>query len=655
MAQDHSSIERLFIAEKPKVGQAIAKALVSMNPAAQASKGFDKANKLAYFRIGDDVVTWAFGHIFELASPEEYDPKYARWDLDHLPIRIAADQWLLRPHPDKVDQVNVIGKLLQKAKIVVNAGDPDREGQMLVDEILEHFEWKGSALRLLMSDHTNVSVMRELRRMVDNAKFANLYLAAKCRARADYLVGYNFTRAASKKIGLTAPIGRVKHPVLTLVVVRDRLIEAHQEQYFYTLHAKVSMLEAAGSSSVTALEMSHEPANNRITDEKVAKAIAAQLTGSTVEVAVKNRKVARGAPLPYSLPTFQKDAEAVYGWSAKKSLQTLQALYDQKFVSYPRSKCAYLPEEQAGMALRIVDRILAGGWHPDAAAVRQHMAPSKTVYNDKKVEEHHGIVPTSEVPKDDLNGDARKAWLLVSQRFLASLMPALQVAVTDATFDAEGREFKATGEVMLNQPASWAAIIAPKGDKQRLPIRYPEDTTVRGRVQEVATKKGKTSPPERYTQASLIEDMTSVAKYVADERLRAVLKETAGIGTVATQADTIEGLLSSQLLMEEQSRKKKYIRSTDFGRYLVDHMPAAIGNVGVTGSWEIQLDLIAKGQASGADFMDKIERFVDRHVSTIKALDLPTPPRKPEKTAKTERGVKKSTATKRRKTASAVV
>ena len=149
--------------------------------------------------------------------------------------------------------------------------------------------------------------------------------------------------------------------------------------------------------------------------------------------------------------------------------------------------------------------------------------------------------------------------------------------------------------------------------------------------------------------------MRSVEKYGADERLRGVLKETAGIGTVATQADTIEGLLSSQLLMEEQSRKKKYIRSTDFGRYLVDHMPAAIGNVGVTGSWEIQLDLIAKGQASGADFMDKIERFVDRHVSTIKALDLPTPPRKPEKTAKTERGVKKSTATKRRKTASAVV
>lgn len=648
MAQPHVTIERLFIAEKPKVGQAIAKALRSMRPNAPATRGGDAENKLAYFQIGNDVVTWAFGHVFELANPEEYDAKYERWDLEHLPIVIAQDEWKLRPSPGSINQVNVIKALLAKSAMVVNAGDPDREGQMLVDEILEFFRYTGPAQRLLMSDHTNQSVVRELGRMVDNARFANLFAAAKCRSRADWLLGLNLTRAATKKIGITAPMGRVKHPVLTLVVVRDRLIEGHKEQFFYTLHADVSLLAAPGSSSITMLEMSHEPSNNRITDEKQAKAIAAKVAGSVVDVAITNKHVARGAPLPFSLPTFQKEAETLFGWSAKKSLKTLQALYDQKFLSYPRTKCAYLPEEQAGMALGIADRILAQGWHAEAKPLRQHMAPSKSVYNDKKVEEHHGIVPTREVPGQELAGDERKAWELVARRFVASLLPALRVVVTEASFVADEREFKAVGEVPQNADASWVAFAPPPSQKHALPIKYPEDATAKGRVQDVKVKKGKTSPPERYTQATLIADMASVAKYVADERLRAVLTETSGIGTVATQADTIDKLLENMLLTEEQSRKKKYIRSSDFGRYLVDHMPAVLGNVGVTASWEIQLDLIAKGQASPTDFMTKIERYVDRQVAAIKALTLPTPPRKPEKGAKQGVRVKKSTATKRK-------
>lgn len=611
---------RLFIAEKPSLGRAIAQGIKSRNPKLAAEQGD------GFIKLGDDVVSWCFGHILELAPPAAYDVRWEKWDLANLPIAVSEDQWIVQPKDEAKAQLGLLRTLLSKASVVVNAGDPDREGQLLVDEVLEYLGWKGQTKRVLIFDQTAKGIGKALDSMRDNHEFANLYAAALCRSRADWLVGMNFTRAASKRIGLTASIGRVQTPTLALIVKRDLLIEGHSKSYFYTLHAKTAAPIVIGERAATALVMSHEDDAMRITEKAEAERIAAAITGSNVRIQMQHKRVMEGAPKPFTLATFHKAGEAMHGWSATEALKVLQELYEKKLVSYPRTGCAYLPEDQAPFALEIATNLLATGMFPEAARLKTQMQPSKTVYNDKKVEEHHGVVPTQRALPDDLSPRLLAGWKLVAERFLCSLLPAYAALEKQVSFEAEGRVFKATAHTALNLDSSWRAVVPPKGENKSIPLDWADGAIGPGRVQAVELKQGSTTPPKRYTESSLVDDMEDVAKFVSDPRLKAILKENAGIGTPATQGAIIETLKARGYITTEKATKVTYLKSTPFGRYLIEHMPPILCDVGVTATWESQLDRIAKGEAASADFMVKIAGYVNKYVDVIRNRELPTPP-----------------------------
>lgn len=622
---------RLLIAEKPSLGRVIATALAK-GKVAQEFKGFT--------RIGQDtVVTWCFGHLLELAPPGHYDKRWEKWAIEHLPIAIEGDQWQLLPKESAKVQLRIIRDLLSKATEVVNAGDPDREGQLLVDQVLEYFGWKGPTKRILIHDTTPQGVVKALKSIRPNSDFENLFAAAKCRARADWLVGMNFTRAVSTRIGLTASVGRVQTPALALIVMRDKAVENHKSAAFYTLDAHVA-------TATDTLVLKHADANKRIVEKKEALAIASRLRGNQVVLRVSESAVKERAPLPHTLSSFHEAGEKRYGWSAKKALEILQSLYEKQLTTYPRTGCPYLPKDQAGNALPTAKAILEAGHVPAAATLVDLMAPSPRVYDDAKVEEHHGLIPTRRLPGTNLTQAEKQGWEIVTEQFLKSLLPDYQAAIKEISFEFEGRVFKATGEQPLNLAKSWRAL-QPKVGVDGKPIK-PLNITMGdgesgpGRVGEVNVNQGKTTPPKHYTEATLVADMKSVHKFIKDPRLKAVLKETVGIGTEATHAATIEALKERQYIaIKKPSRgKTSFLVSTRFGRYLIANIHPALADPGITGAWEEELNRIAQGNSKPEVFMERIGRYVSKHVEGVTQTEFPEPPeldKPPKKAAKKRR------------------
>jgi DNA topoisomerase-3 len=604
---------RLFIAEKPSLARAIAGGLGTIT---------DKSE--THIEVGSDIVTWCFGHILEQAPPHAYDPSLKNWAMDPLPIRIPLDGWKLNVVDKAKRQYEAIGKLLRMADTVVNAGDPDREGQMLVDEVLEAHGWTGTTERLLVANATPSGVREAMKKLRPNADFRPLYEAAMCRARADWLVGMNFSRVVTLNIKHAQPgqlgplvsIGRVQTPTLSLVVQRDRSIENHTAKHYYPLHAHVQTTQG-GFVAV------HDPKENRITDPKIAKQIAATLRGKSVAITMQNRQEKSNAPLPFILSTFSAACEDAFGWSAKESLEVLQSLYEKQLVTYPRTDCPYLPSDHAPQARRIAEAIAKTGLLPSRVdELLPLMSPKPEIYNDAKVEEHHGVIPTSRMPDESLPPKLRDAWRLVARRFLQTLLPALIKDVTEASFVHEERKFTSRGETELNTSASWKVFEPPKEKREDVPPLRLNGVVSQGDVRDVEIKKGTTSPPKRYTEATLIADMKTVGKYVEDERLKAILKETSGIGTAATHAAIIETLKSRGYIKLEGSGKAKNIISTGFGRYLIDNLPKALHDPGITAAWEDMLNRIAKREADPGAFMTKIDAFVAKYVEHMKQAVL---------------------------------
>jgi len=591
---------RLIIAEKPSLARSVANGIEGLR---LNGDGFIQVNGQA----GDTTVTWCYGHLYELAEPEHYNPAWKKWRTDLLPMTIAPGQWKLLAKKDSQAQIRVIARLLKSATEVIHAGDPDREGQMLVDEVLDELKWKGPTQRLLLHDTTPASVRKALKKLQPNAHFAPLYQAAQCRSQADWLVGMNLTRAASLKMGVTVSIGRVQTPTLALVVRRDLAIEGHTSSVFYTLHATVNT--AKGD-----VVLVHDTEHDRITDKVLAQAIAKALTGKAVVLSVTEKTITEQAPLPFTLPRFQKAAEARYGWTAKQALDILQKAYEQQLVSYPRTDCPYLPEEQAGQAVPMVRTIINAGHFAVAKPLLNSMQASQRVYDDKKVAQHHGLTPTSKLPSS-APPDVKRAWELVTEQFLKSLLPAYKATVKTVAFEYEGREFKASAETALNADTSWR-VLEPKEPKTPLPA-LPDGS--KGQVASVVVKQGKTTPPKPYTEAALIADMGNVHKFVEDPKLKALLKENAGIGTAATQGAIIETLKRRKYVELTGRGKTKHLRSTELGRTVIARMPDALSNPGITALWEEQLGAIAAGNANPAEFMTRIDAYVKRNLERIAA------------------------------------
>lgn len=626
---------RLFIAEKPSLGRAIAEQL-----------GVRQKNNTHIECANGCTVTWCFGHLLEQAPPESYKAEWKQWSESTLPITIPENGWKLKPRNDALGQIKAIQHLLRDAREVVNAGDPGREGQLLVDEVLEYLSWRGKTLRLLLNATDPANVKKALSSMRDNTEFIPILDAAKCRSRADWLVGMNLSRAATLMLseGSAISIGRVQTPTLGLVVRRDLEIEGFVTKPFYSLTANVTCQDKNGQQVQLSLKHDSPDVNLRILEEALAKAIAKQLTGSAQRLSVQTSSVSNMAPLPHDLADFQKEAEAVYGWGAAKSLGVLQELYEAKLTTYPRTECRYLPAEQASDALRILRTAIKHLSPVLTAAQEQYILgmantgaiqPSARIYDAAKMEkeEHHGIIPTGVAPSSVLSKDMVAGYALVCRRFVQSLMPDHVFDQTVISFEAltpgsgdietgpktVKRTFHIKGALEGNKKQSWKILaIPPKTPRpgDEVIVLPPIGNGAMANVGGVSISRGKTSPPKHYTEATLIADMRQAAKFVTDPRMKSILKETTGIGTAATQANILETLKDKGFL--EVVRKS--LISTPLGRQVISVCPAALHDIGMTAAWEEALSLIAKSRYKPSEFMRRIDGMVINRIDDMRRL-----------------------------------
>lgn len=594
---------RLFIAEKPNLGKAIARGL-----------GGGRTEQ-GCIRCGDNIVTWCFGHLLEPAYPEAYCPEYAQWRREHLPI--IPSSWKYVVKRTSKAQLDTIGKLLRDAASVVHAGDPDREGQLLVDEVLEHFRYRGPVFRIWLPSLDDRSVSIALGNITDNAANAPLRDAARARMMADWLVGINATRALTitgRENGRTEvlSLGRVQTPTLALVVARDREIAHFKPSDYFVLRA--SIIHPHGECSVTFVPSDSQDgldSSGRLVDLAQVAAVLESVNGKegTVLEALREKKT-RPAPLPHCLSSLQKSASARLGMSAKRVLDVAQSLYEKKLTTYPRTDCRYLPEEQHGEAASILSR-LAGVSGLEQLAGKADSRLKSTVWNTKKITAHH-VIPTGE-PAESLAGEERALFLLIATAYCLQFHPPMRyeaqkiaVALGDTRWEASGRRLLEAGWTALSRDDD----DSDEQEQELLPLMEQGDA-VRCRNAESVRKK--TSPPSRFSEGSLIDAMAHVHLLVKDGQAKATLKESKGLGTEATRANIIETLKERGYLVAE----KKSIVSTPLGQEIIDLTPPALKDPITTAAWEDQLEAIAQGKGSLDAFLSEQKRLLPTLLAPI--------------------------------------
>lgn len=417
---------RLFIAEKPSLGRAIAEALGGT---------VVKKDKLSITLSSGDIVCWAAGHILALPTPEVMDQNYKSWNLGQLPI-IPSD-WKLLPKASCKDLLGNIGRLLKEAKIVVNAGDTDREGQLLIDEILEHFKYKGTVLRILVTDMNATAIRKALDEMRPNHEYKNLSLSAAALQRADWLLGINMTRlftvTTPRQRGTVLSVGRVQTPTLALVVERDRQIENFTPTPFFVVKAR--SVVSNGEFIATwrpAEDRSGLDSEGRIVDAKIIDDLERKLAGKIGRVTkFSKKKSLTQPPITYSLSVLQIDASKKYGYSPDETLKLLQSLYEAKLATYPRSDCGYLPESLYENRAAVIKTIC--DYLPNFKQYKFDLTLKSTAWDSSKTAEHHGIVPTGTMPAD-IPERQKDIYDLIARRYAAQFMPAQEFAVVELEY-----------------------------------------------------------------------------------------------------------------------------------------------------------------------------------------------------------------------------
>ena len=584
---------RLFVAEKPSLGRAIA-----------AELGVTQNNPT--FQIcGSDTVTWCFGHILAPYDPQDYDDNLRTWRRRDLPI--IPTEWKLRPKESALTQLQVINHLLSEAEMVVHAGDPDREGQLLVDEVLEHFHYTGPVQRIWLASLDSLSVQKALATLKDNRDYADLRDAARARSQADWLIGMNASRAMTifgRETGHNdgvLSLGRVQTPTLALVVQRDREIKAFVSVDYLILQA--SLQNDAGSFSATFKPSDTQTgldSEGRLVDASIAQGIVDSVRGQTgIITSVTREKKKKPVPLPHCLSSLQKAASSKFGMTAQQVLDTAQSLYEKKLTTYPRTDCRYLPEEQFGDAARLITA-LSGVSGLEAVTAKADSALRGPVWDTKKITAHHAIIPTGEEPRS-LTAQETNLYLMIAVQYFLQFYPPMSyeaqkivVSINDTTWEARGR--------LILEPG-WTGVAAEEDEdakkkepEQSLPP-VSSDTPVT--CTDVDALKKKTTPPSRFSEGSLIEAMANIHHFVSDASAKATLKENEGLGTEATRASIIETLKGRKYI--EPSGKS--LVSTPLGQSLIDMTPDVLKDPVMTAQWEQRLEQIARDELTLDAFM----------------------------------------------------
>lgn len=617
-------MSRLFIAEKPSLGRAIAAALPG-----------PKKNDQGFIRCGNgDVVTWCIGHLLEQVEPDVYDERYKKWNLADLPI--VPQQWQLRPRKSASKQLTVVRKLLKESNQIIHAGDPDREGQLLVDEVLDYCKVsktkKEATQRLLISDLNLPAVKRALNQMRSNRDFIPLSVSALARSRADWLYGMNMSRAYTllgQKAGYQGvlSVGRVQTPVLGLVVRRDEEIENFIPRDYFTLHALIPYQDGNCAFDIRARWKPSEACKpyqdeeGRVLSRKLVENVANRIANQPATVVESEQKQTKqSAPLPYSLSALQIDAAKRFGMSAQQVLDTCQSLYEKhKLITYPRSDSRYLPKEHFAQAGSVCEAIANNANELSQAVKGADLSLKSKAWNDKKVDAHHAIIPTpKKASVNGLSGNEMKIYQQIARQYLMQFYPAAVYAEAKLVFDIAGGTFIAKGRQLVS--AGWKELMGKVDDEDASVDAVPplaECTVLTCREGEI--KDRKTEPPKHFTEATLLQAMTGIARFVEDKELKKILKETDGLGTEATRAGILDTLFKRQLLQ----RQGKSILSKPAGRGLIHALPSDSTYPDMTAHWEHQLQGMAERNQAYAPFMQALQTRIDNLMGQVKTGDVP--------------------------------
>lgn len=610
---------RLYIAEKPSMGAEIAKCLTG--PVQQ---------KDGYLITKDGIVTWAFGHILRQAEPDEYNSRYKKWNEADLPIIPA--QWKMIVDKSCQKQFAIIKSLIDKADEIVHAGDPDREGQLLIDEVLDYLHCKKPVKRILLNALDEESIKKANAQLRENTEFLNLKKSALARARADWLIGMNLSRAytlAARRAGKkeVLAIGRVKTPTLALVVRRERELQNFKPVDYFVIKAlfahKNGEFMAVWKPQDTQKGLDSE---NRLLDENIAKALMAKFDERTEQGRISAYQKAQkkeAQRLPFSLSTLQVLAGRRFGYDPQLVLDTAQKLYEKKLTTYPRSDCEYLPQSQYGDAKVILRNMLSCG--EEQLGEWAHKADAKIksrAWNDKKITAHHAIIPTKvKVNLNTLSPVERNIYFLIAQAYIAQFYPVHVYDQTKITVEYMQEIFTASGRT-VKQPG-WKELYMQSNNKNNktkdsdsetgsekeeenssLPIMKKNDCVdyAEGRYEKKSTK-----PPTRFTSATLLAGMKEIHKYVKDTEVKKKLKDIYGIGTEATRASIIEDLIKRGFLQTEG--KKKYLIPTQTAYMLIDALPDEMTYPDSTAVWEDYLHSLSEGDGSVEEFLQMQAKF----------------------------------------------
>lgn len=584
-----------------------------------------------------DVVAWCAGHVLALAPPEDYSESWRAWAFETLPI--LPDHW--RHRISSPELVESIGRLLPQASCVVHAGDPDREGQLLVDEVLVHLGWRGPTKRLLVTDLSPAAVHRALDALEPNERYRPLYEAALARQRADWLYGINLTRLYTLRARLAGyrggvvSIGRVQTPVLGLIVRRDREIETFVAKPFYAVEGLFRTSageEFRGAWAVGKEHAAVTDSEGRLLSRALANTIGRKVEGQPAVVAAHDVKPnAEASPLPYSLADLQVDGGRKLGFSAARVLELAQRLYELQLLTYPRSDCTHLPEGHFEDAMGILDTISSSA--PRLAEACRAADPSRRgrAWNNARITAHHAIIPTANRISAPLSAEELALYELVALRYVQQFLGQFEYLQTTATIQVAGETFAARGRQVLvlgwrafDRQSAEPSEESESKDAERAPLpALSLGQQLLCRQAKVVPKT--TKPPKPFTDATLIEAMCGVAKFVTDPRAKKILRDTDGIGTPATRASIIQVLFERTYV----ERRKKQIRSTPVGRALIDALPAVATTPDMTAIWEAGVRQINERQLALDRFHDAVVGQLGELVVRGKAagpLSLPTVP-----------------------------
>jgi DNA topoisomerase-3 len=615
----------LIIAEKPSVAGDIARAL----------SGFKKQDD--YYESDKYVLSSAVGHLLELVVPEGVEPARGKWSFAHLPV--IPHHFDLKPLEKTESRLRLLSKLIKRKDVdlLINACDAGREGELIFRNIVRYVKGKQSIQRLWLQSMTPAAIREGFSRLREDREMQPLADAAVSRSEADWLIGINGTRAMtafnSKSGGFfKTTVGRVQTPTLAIVVEREQKIRKFVPRDYWEVIGtfKAEAGEYTGKWLDEKFVRPEKDADTDLKPERVwevekAEAIKAKCLGKPGVVSEESKPTTSLSPLLFDLTSLQREANSRFGFSASNTLKLAQTLYERhKVLTYPRTDSRALPEDYQGTVHNTLNMLngTSYGQFSDTILKNQWVKPNKRIFNNAKISDHFAIIPTTEPPRG-LNEPEQKLYDMVTKRFLAVFYPAAEFLETTRITRVEGEPFKSAGKVLVNP--GWLTVYGREAQDEDTPTLAPVRSGERVDTTNVEVKQNQTKPPARFTEASLLSAMEGAGKLVEDEELREAMSEK-GLGTPATRAAIIEGLLAEQYLLRQGRELQATAKAFSLMELLNGLGIPELTKPELTGDWEFQLRQVQRRQKSRGEFMTGIEEITRRIVDRAKKYEYDTIP-----------------------------